>query len=128
MAIKVDWNAVPESTSYAPIPEGTYKAKIVNVTGTKKDGTAFLNKAGEQMWSVRFEIIEGNYAERLIFDSFNVENPLKMQKAKALYTVVFGSKLPSKLDESDLIDEEVMIDVTIKDGRNEIPFGGYHAA
>ena len=124
MGIKIDWNEVDTNKKeYKPLPDGDYICIVDNVEETE-------TSAGEKAWSIRFKVTEGEYEGKYLFDKVNVENPKKMQKLKALYTVVFGSKLPSEIMESDLIDEKILITTTIGTyngkEKNNIDFDGYH--
>lgn len=99
---KIDWNSVEEK-DFAPIPEGTYVAKIesVDVKETKKQ---------DEMWSVKFNIEEGDYANKKVFTNL-IFNEGGYGSIKKLYSAIFGAKLPKSCDTSDIIDEKVQIDV-----------------
>lgn len=125
MGIKIDWNEVDtEKKGFKPLPNGDYVCVVDNVEEAE-------TSAGERAWNIRFKVIEGKYAGRYLFDKINVENPKKMQKLKALYTIVFGAKLPSEIMETDLLDEKILVTTTIETyngkDRNAIGFDGYHA-
>ena len=124
MGIKINWNEVDTTKKeYKPLPDGDYICIVDNVEETE-------TSVGEKAWSIKFKVAEGKYEGRYLFDKINVENPKKMQKLKALYTVVFGSKLPSEIMESDLIDEKILVTTTIETyngkEKNTIGFDGYH--
>ena len=126
MGIKIDWNEVnTEKKEFKPLPKGDYVCVVDNVEETE-------TSAGEKAWKIRFKVVEGEYKGRYLFDTVNVENPKKMQKLKALYTVVFGAKLPSEIMETDLLDEKILVTTTIETyngkDRNAIGFDGYKAA
>lgn len=126
MGIKIDWNEVDtEKKEFKPLPEGDYVCVVDNVEETE-------TSAGEKAWNIKFKVAEGKYAGRFLFDKVNIENPKKMQKLKALYTVVFGAKLPSEIMETDLLDEKILVTTTIETykgkDRNAIGFDGYKAA
>lgn len=126
MGIVINWNEVDtEKKEFKPLPNGDYVCVVDNVEETE-------TSAGEKAWNIRFKVIEGKYAGRYLFDKVNVENPKKMQKLKALYTIVFGAKLPSEIMETDLLDEKIVVTTTIETyngkDRNAIGFDGYKAA
>lgn len=125
MGIKIDWNEVnTEKKEFKPLPDGDYVCVVDNVEETE-------TSAGEKAWNIKFKVAEGKYTGRYLFDKVNVENPKKMQKLKALYTVVFGAKLPSEIMETDLLDEKILVTTTIETyngkDKNTIGFDGYHA-
>ena len=125
MGIKIDWNEVDtEKNEFKPLPDGDYVCIVDNVEEAE-------TSAGEKAWNIKFKVAEGKYEGRYLFDKVNVENPKKMQKLKALYTIIFGAKLPSEIMETDLLDEKIVVSTTIETyngkDRNVIGFDGYHA-
>ena len=125
MGIKIDWNEVDtEKNEFKPLPNGDYVCIVDNVEEAE-------TSAGEKAWNIKFKVAEGKYEGRYLFDKLNVENPKKMQKLKAFYTIIFGAKLPSEIMETDLLDEKIVVSTTIETyngkDRNVIGFDGYHA-
>jgi hypothetical protein len=60
---------------YPPIPEGPYRSKIVEVK------TNCTSSKGNEQWKIRWEISEGTYRGRLLFDDFTFsEGGLKKVK------------------------------------------------
>ena len=57
----VNFSEIEDDGKYPPLPKGQYPCSIVMVTveSTRK---------GDEMWNIRFEVTEGQYAGRLIFD------------------------------------------------------------
>lgn len=128
---KVNWNAV-EDQDFSPIPEGRYQAQIETVRTTQKDSDELLvTRNGDEMWSVKFNILGPKYAGRKIFTNL-IFNEGGYGNIKKLYSAIFGTKLPKNCDPTDLLDEKVDIEVTIteyngKQG-NSIPYAGYYKA
>jgi len=63
-----DANAVPPADDFAPLPVGDYRVEIVaSEMRTTKDG------AGEYLW-LEMQILDGEYANRKIWDRLNLKN------------------------------------------------------
>ena len=128
---KVNWNAV-EDQDFSPIPEGRYQAQIESVRTIQKDSDELLvTRNGDEMWSVKFNILGPKYAGRKIFTNL-IFNDGGYGNIKKLYSTIFGTKLPKNCDPTDIIDEKVDIDVVITEynGKqtNSIPYAGYFKA
>lgn len=73
--MRVDFTKVAEGGSYPPIPEGPYRARIKEVK------TNQTSSKGAEQWKIKWEIVEGTYRGRLLFDDFTFsEGGLKKVK------------------------------------------------
>lgn len=124
---KVNWDDVKEGQKYPPVPEGTYKAKVVNVEEV-------TTKKGDPMWKVRLEIVEGPQAGQLLFDNI-VWSEAALSRAKMIYSRL-GLETSGLWDASpaDIFGKQAFVTVGIQeymdgDGntkeRNQIPYDGY---
>ena len=129
MAPEVNWDDVDEFDDFTPIPEGRYLCEAVDVEER-------FTKGGDEMWNVRWEVLEGECKGRTIFD-----NIVWSEKAKKRVKMIFkrlglntsGSDNPSS---SIIIGKQIYIDTTIEDyetdegqtkQRNIVPYAGYIA-
>lgn len=123
MGIKIDWNSVEdaEAQEFSPIPEGEYVVTIESVTEKE-------TKKGDDMWSLKLNIEEGDFKGRKVFTNL-VFNEKGLSNVKKLYSCIFGTKLPKTCEPSDVEGEKVVVDVVITEyegkKQNNIPFAGF---
>ena len=60
---KVNMHAVEDAQDFTPIPDGEYLAQLVEVDENK------TTRDGDPMWSVRWQVLEGEHAGRYVFDN-----------------------------------------------------------
>lgn len=72
---KVDFSKVEEAGDFTPIPENKYLLKCTRVETTQ-------TRAGDEMWNITWQVQEGDYTNRLIWDRM-VWNPKAYGMAKA---------------------------------------------
>jgi hypothetical protein len=101
---------LPASQDFSPIPEGWYKAKIVNaeIKATKAGNGQFI--------AIRYDILSPTHTGRVVFGNINIRNP--NTKAEEIGRIALGQLMRSiglsKLEDTDqLISAEVMIKVSI---------------
>jgi len=59
---KVDFDQVPDSTDFNPIPEGDYLCTIDSVEKSE-------TRHGDEMWKIRLAVLDGEHKGRFIFDN-----------------------------------------------------------
>lgn len=123
---KIKWDDV-EELDFTPIPEGKY---VVEIDDVKIDKT----KAGDEMWKVRFNVIgpvgeKPKFAGRKLFTNL-VDNEGGHGNFKKIYSAIFGTKLPKTQERGDILNEKLVVDVTIGEyngkPNNQIPYAGFH--
>ena len=62
---KVDFTNVGDVADFAPIPDGEYLVRIVDI---EMDAT----RGGDEMWKLRLEVEGGEHDGRLLFDGWAV--------------------------------------------------------
>jgi len=114
-----------ESTSFSPIPDGSYPCRVADV----KDG--HQTKSGDEMWRLEFEIISGDFKGRRLFD-----NMIFSQKAASRVKLIcsrLGIDTSGEVDLQPrlLRGREVWITTYQEqyEGKtqNRIPFDGYES-
>ena len=124
---KVDFTDVGEVADFAPIPDGEYLVRIVDI---EIDRT----KSGDEMWKLRWSVTSGEFAGRLLFD-----NLVFSQKALSRVKLICGccgvdTNGAVDLEPVMLLDKQTLIstyqeEYTDDQGRtkisNRIPFEGY---
>ncbi|MDI6794806.1 MAG: DUF669 domain-containing protein [bacterium] len=59
---KVDFSTIDDVQDFSPIPDGQYLSRLSEIEET-------TTQYGDELWKLRFEVIEGEYAGRYIFDN-----------------------------------------------------------
>ncbi len=121
--ISFDSTKVAPDVGYTPLPADKYTAVIVGIemkTTHKGDG---------EYLSVMFEVIEGKFSGRKIFDNLNWVN--KSTQAveigkKKLAAICYAVGVLQPVDSAELHNIPLLVTVRIKEGRNEVT--GYAAA
>lgn len=62
MDIEIDFDKVDEASSFDPIPEEWYLSQLAEVEET-------TTKAGDPMWKLKWEIIQGEFEGRFVWDN-----------------------------------------------------------
>ena len=129
MAPEVNWDDAEDFDDFTPVPEGTYLCEAVDVEEK-------LSSGGNEMWNVRWEIIEGDCKGRIVFDNI-VFSPKAMKRVKMIFkrlglnTSGVDNPLPS-----NIIGKQIYVNVNIEDyesdngitkQRNIVPYAGYTA-
>lgn len=100
---------------YDPLPEGEYILKAVDAEEkdtARGDGTYI---------KVKFEVAAGEYAGRLLWQNFNINNPSeKAQKIGRQQLVAWAAACgkPDADDTDKLLDKKFRADVSIERGKN----------
>jgi hypothetical protein len=59
---RIDFNNVSETSDFAPIPDGEYTCRLIDIETD-------LTRAGDEMWKLRWEVESGEHTGRLLFDN-----------------------------------------------------------
>lgn len=108
---------VTAAAEYDPIPEGEYTLKAVEAE--EKDTT----KGDGSYIKVRFEVAKGEYAGRLLWQNFNINNPSEKAQRIGRQQLVAWATACGKPDADDtdkLLDKPFRAAVSIERGN-----GGY---
>ncbi len=127
---KIDFGHVDDVQDFSPVPAGKYLCRL---SGIEEAST----QHGDEMWKLRFEVTQGPYAGRLIFDNL-VFSEAALKRAKLICSRL-GLDVSKELDLTpELIKGRVaMLTVDIEpyedaEGRtkqrNTVPFAGYERA
>lgn len=127
---KIDFGHVDDVQDFSPLPAGKYLCRLIGIEEAS-------TQHGDEMWKLRFEVIKGPYAGRLIFDNL-VFSEAALKRAKLICSRL-GLDVSKELDLSpELIKGRVGI-LTVEvepyedsEGRtkqrNVVPFAGYERA
>ena len=127
---RVDWDGVPDANTYEPLPFGWYRVRVEKCTEKK-------TKAGDPMYSIEYEVVDGKYTGRKLFDNV-VFNTAAFSRAK-LICKRLGLTVNGLVDvePTDFLGKEVMVKTDAIDEyltgkgekrtRNIIPFAGYRS-
>ena len=124
---KIDFDKHEEPSDYSPIPEGEY---LVEVEKVEERST----NAGDEMWSLTFAVVEGEYAGRKVWDNM-VFSEAAMGRVKLICSRM-GLSVKGEVDlkPSMLMGRRVIVDTYHEeyednDGntktKSSIPFAGY---
>lgn len=124
---KVDFSHIDDVQDFTPLPAGKYLCKLVEV---EEANTQY----GDEMWKLRFQVIEGKHTGRYVFDNM-VFSEAAIKRVK-LICGRLGLNVSGELDLTpDLIKnrscyltvqtEEYEDDEGNRKMRNVVPFAGY---
>ncbi|KKL73659.1 hypothetical protein LCGC14_2072670 [marine sediment metagenome] len=129
--VKVNMNKIEDAEDFSPIPDGAYLCKIVEVDDTKE------TQNGDPMWRIRWEVLEGDYAGRIIFDNL-IFSAKALKRVKLVFSRL-GLDV-SKDEEAEwtpqmIQDKHARITVLTEEyesekgprKRNSVPFNGIEA-
>jgi len=123
----IDFSAIEEAGSYAPVPEGRYRARIIDVEES-------TTRSGDELWKLTFTIAEGEHEGRQVFDNLAF-SPKAYPRVKLLCGRL-GLDVSASVDLTPamLMGRTCLLAVEISeydgaDGRpkttNRVPFAGY---
>jgi len=126
----IDFSSIGDVTEYNPVPDGKYLVRVHNVESSQ-------TVAGDPMWKVTLQVVDGTHAGRRIFDNL-VFSSAALTRAKHICSAL-GLDVSGSLDlEPKLIwDRRCIVSVVAKDyvdrdghtkSRNEVLFAGYEPA
>ena len=124
---KVDFSTVSDIADFAPIPDGQYLCRLVDVEPD-------LTRSGDEMWKLRWQVEGGEHDGRLLFDNL-VFTPKAMSRVKLICACcALDVSGQMDLDPAMLLDKRALVDTYQDDYeddkgqmkvRNSIPYGGY---
>lgn len=126
---RIDARNVDEASDFTPIPEGEYPSEVDEVEVKK-------TKSGDEMWSIRWTVFEGQYTGRSFYDNL-VFSEAALSRVKLVAKRVARLDVdsgPFDFEPDDLNGKRAMVDVEIntykdKDGKertnNKPKYGGY---
>jgi hypothetical protein len=124
--MRINFGGVKDATDVKElIPEGDYVCRVKKVEESS-------TKHGDAMWKLRFQVANGDHANRVIFDNL-VFSEAGLPRAKLiLKRLGFDVSGELEFEPGDLVDKYVMITVEHKTNnkgklRAEVPFAGYQA-
>ena len=126
----IDFSKVEEPQEFKPLPEGRYYCQLVEIEESET-----LN--GDEMFKLRFEVLDGEYADRIIFDNL-VFSKNAMKRAKLICSKL-GVDVSGEVEITPelLKDRKCYVSIQVKkyesdEGkireRNEVSFAGYERA
>ncbi len=86
---RIDFSQVDDIQDFSPLPAGKYLCRLVGVEEAS-------TQHGDEMWKLRFEVLKGPYAGRLIFDNF-VFSDAALKRAKLIWSRL-GLDVSKELD------------------------------
>lgn len=113
------------STKFSLIPTANYLAELIDITERK-------TAKGDDMWSLKFEILDGGQEGRYVFDNMVFSSNPKAKSRIKLITKRLGvpEDFVGELTKDMLLRRQVCIDVDTKEyegeKKNFIPFAGYY--
>ena len=127
---KIDFSQIDDVQDFSPLPDGKYLCKLKEVEESETQNR-------DEMWKLRFEVVEGKYTGRIIFDNMVFsEAALKRVKliCSRLGLAVSGevdlspSALKGRRCHVSVLTEEYEDDENNIKKRNIVPFAGYEKA
>jgi len=103
--------------NFSPVPRGIYKLKAI-------EAEEFDTRAGDGTYiRVVFEVVDGDYARRKIFQNFNINNPSEQAQdigRGQVYAWRMACNRPTAEDSDQLLEIPFMGAVDVEEGK-----GGY---
>ncbi len=127
---RIDFSQVDDIQDFSPLPAGKYLCRLVGVEEAS-------TQHGDEMWKLRFEVLKGPYAGRLIFDNL-VFSDAALKRAKLICSRL-GLDVSKELDLTPETIKGRVATLTVEvepyedaEGRtkqrNVVPFAGYERA
>jgi hypothetical protein len=124
---KIDFSKVEDVQDFSPLPDGKYLCKVSEI----EEATTQYD---DEMWKLRFEVIEGKHIGRIIFDNL-VFSEAAMKRAKLICSRL-GLDISGEIDLTPKMIEgkTCFVSVVTEDyedeegntkKRNVVPFAGY---
>jgi len=122
----VDFPAVQEAQDFTPLPAGEYLCRVENIEERQ-------TKYNDDMWNVRFAVIDGEYIGRYIFDRITFSEAA-MPRVK-LFAKRLGLDVSKRYDLTPKLALGQAIWVTVEEDSyekgdqiiktNNVPYAGY---
>ena len=125
MAVKLNWDTIPDNDTREPLPQGTY---LVTLTGINEKSTSH----GDPMWNLDFTVNEPKeYVGRHVFDNLVFSEAAYKRVKLVCGRLGLPVKGEIELTPEMLRGRQVILDIIIGEyegkKRNEVPFDGYIA-
>ena len=127
---KLDFSQIDDVQDFSPIPPGKYLCKLVDVEESKTQND-------DEMWNVRFEVIEGEQKGRAVFDRL-VFSQAAIKRVKLICSRLgLDVSGPLNLTPETVKGRTCFLTVQIEEyldeeenpkKRNVVPFAGYEKA
>lgn len=127
---KIDFSKIDEVDDFSPLPDGDYLCKLAEI----EEATT---QHGDDLWKLRFQVLEGEHARRLIFDNM-VFSAAALKRVKLICSRL-GLDVSGEVELTPemLLNKSCILTVTTEayedsEGktkkRNVVPFAGYERA
>ena len=127
---KINFSDVEDVQDFSPLPDGTYLCQLSEI----EEATT---QYGDELWKLRFEVVQGEYTGRIIFDNM-VFSEAAMKRVKLICSRL-GLDVSGELDITPglLKGRKCYVTVLTEDyednegkvkKRNVVPFAGYERA
>ena len=125
--MKINFADIEEAEDFTPVPDGQYLCELHECEETETSNQ-------DEMWKLRWKILEGDYAGRIIFDNL-VFSESAMKRVKLVFSRL-GIDVSGELDfdPSIISGKKVLVTVITEDyeaengvvkKKNSVPFAGY---
>jgi len=133
MVEEINWDEVENFDDFTPVPNGKYLCEVI-------EAEIRFTQSGDEMWAVRFEIVDGDYKGRVLFDNI-VFSEKAMKRVKMIFSRMgINTTGKSSPTTENIMGKRVYLDVgissymkldeatgkEIEKMKNVIPFAGYH--
>jgi len=126
--VQVNWDEIDEAGSgFELLPDGTYQVQVMEVV--PRD-----TMSGILQWNLRMAILEGDFQDRLVFDSLFF-SPKALPRVKLVFSRMgLPTEGATDLEPGDLVGRTCMVTVTTdhwiddsgkKIPKNKVPYDGY---
>jgi hypothetical protein len=128
--MKVNFNVIEDVQNFVPLPDGQYLCRLSQVEESSTQN-------GDDMWKLRFEVVNGQHEGRFIFDNM-VFSEAAIKRVK-LICACLGIDINGEVDLTPelLKDRHCLVTVVTEEfvdsegtskTRNSVPFAGYKLA
>ena len=127
---KIDFSQIDDVQDFSPLPDGDYLCRLAEIEES-------TTQYDDELWKLKFEVIEGEYAGRYIFDNM-VFSEAALKRAKLICSRL-GLNVSGEIDLTPGMIEGRTCYLTVEieeyednEGRtkkrNVVPFAGYERA
>lgn len=127
---KIDFSQIDDVQDFSPIPPGRYLCRLVEIEESK-------TQHDDEMWNLRFEVIEGEHRGRVVFDRL-VFSQAALKRVKLICSRMgIDVSGPVSLTPAMMKGKTCFLTVQIEEylddeenakKRNTVPFAGYERA
>jgi hypothetical protein len=124
---QIDFRTIENVDTYEPIPPGRYRCELVDIEES-------TTRNGDELWKLKFAVMEGERADRLVFDNM-VFSERAYPRVKLICSRL-GLDVSKELDLTPqmLVGRTCMLSVEVEEyedasgetrKRNVVPYSGY---